>query len=172
MYKRQLLGWRDVPVNKDMPMSPRVRAKEPIIRQVFIGRGNDVIVQDALERKLYVIRKKASKAISKPVSYTHLDVYKRQGDLSGFIQALGRAYVQAFNRRHDRRGSLWEGRYRSTVLEPHPWLLRAMVWMDSHPLRSGLAEQAGAHPWTSAAHYLGQTTARCITCLLYTSRCV
>ena len=60
-----LLGWRDVPVNADMPMSPRVRAKEPIIRQVFIGRGNDVIVQEALERKLYVIRKKASKAISK-----------------------------------------------------------------------------------------------------------
>jgi len=60
-----LLGWRDVPVNADMPMSPRVRAKEPIIRQVFVGRGSDVIVQDALERKLYVIRKKTSKAISK-----------------------------------------------------------------------------------------------------------
>jgi glutamate synthase (NADPH/NADH) large chain/glutamate synthase (ferredoxin) len=59
-----LLGWRDVPVNLDMPMSPTVRAKEPVIRQVFIGRGNDVIVQDALERKLYVIRKTASAAIS------------------------------------------------------------------------------------------------------------
>ncbi len=58
-----LLGWRDVPVNLDMPMSPTVRAKEPLIRQVFIGRGNDVIVQDALERKLYVIRKTASAAI-------------------------------------------------------------------------------------------------------------
>ncbi|MDO8276524.1 MAG: glutamate synthase subunit alpha, partial [Burkholderiaceae bacterium] len=58
-----LLGWRDVPVNRDMPMSPNVRAKEPILRQVFIGRGNDVIVQDALERKLYVIRKTASAAI-------------------------------------------------------------------------------------------------------------
>ncbi|MDO5693371.1 MAG: glutamate synthase-related protein [Pseudomonadota bacterium] len=55
-----LLGWRDVPVNRDMPMSPAVRAKEPVIRQVFIGRGADVIVQDALERKLYVIRKTAS----------------------------------------------------------------------------------------------------------------
>ena len=55
-----LLGWRDVPVNKDMPMSPAVRKTEPILRQVFIGRGNDVIVQDALERKLYVIRKTAS----------------------------------------------------------------------------------------------------------------
>jgi glutamate synthase (NADPH/NADH) large chain/glutamate synthase (ferredoxin) len=58
-----LLGWRDVPVNREMPMSPTVRAKEPVLRQIFIGRGNDVIVQDALERKLYVIRKTASAAI-------------------------------------------------------------------------------------------------------------
>jgi len=55
-----LLGWRDVPVNKAMPMSPTVREKEPVLRQVFIGRGSNVIVQDALERKLYVIRKTAS----------------------------------------------------------------------------------------------------------------
>ena len=60
-----LLGWRDVPVNRDMPMSPTVRIKEPVLRQVFIGRGNDVIVQDALERKLYVIRKTASAAIQR-----------------------------------------------------------------------------------------------------------
>jgi len=44
-------------------MSPTVRAKEPVIRQVFIGRGPDIIVPDALERKLYVIRKRASSAI-------------------------------------------------------------------------------------------------------------
>ncbi|NKE66473.1 glutamate synthase subunit alpha [Ramlibacter sp. RBP-2] len=58
-----LLGWRDVPVDREMPMSPAVRSKEPILRQIFIGRGADVIVQDALERKLYVIRKTASAAI-------------------------------------------------------------------------------------------------------------
>ena len=58
-----LLGWRDVPVDTDMPMSPAVRAKEPVIRQVFIGRGPDVMVTDALERKLYVIRKLASHKI-------------------------------------------------------------------------------------------------------------
>ncbi len=60
-----LLGWRDVPVDAAMPMSPAVRAKEPVIRQVFIGRGPDVMVTDALERKLYVIRKMASHAIQK-----------------------------------------------------------------------------------------------------------
>ena len=69
-----LLGWRDVPVDKDMPMSPTVRKTEPVIRQVFIGRGADVIVPDALERKLYVIRKTASAAIMK-LKLTHSREY-------------------------------------------------------------------------------------------------
>ena len=51
-----VLGWRDVPVDKTMPMSPAVRETEPVIRQIFIGRGRDIMTTDALERKLYVIR--------------------------------------------------------------------------------------------------------------------
>src|SRR5881396_1047891 len=69
-----LLGWRDVPVDRAMPMSPAVRAKEPVIRQIFIGRGPDVIVPDALERKLYVIRKTASAAIQ-ALKLTHSREY-------------------------------------------------------------------------------------------------
>ena len=69
-----LLGWRDVPVDRDMPMSPAVREKEPILKQVFIGRGPDVIVPDALERKLYVIRKTASSAIQ-ALGLTHSREY-------------------------------------------------------------------------------------------------
>jgi glutamate synthase (NADPH) large chain len=69
-----LLGWRDVPVNRDMPMSPAVRTKEPVIRQIFIGRGADVIVPDALERKLYVIRKTAAASIQR-LQLTHSREY-------------------------------------------------------------------------------------------------
>ncbi len=58
-----ILGWRDVPVDTDMPMSPNVRQSEPVIRQIFIGRGREIMTTDALERKLYVIRKSASHAI-------------------------------------------------------------------------------------------------------------
>jgi glutamate synthase (NADPH/NADH) large chain len=58
-----LLGWRDVPVNRDMPMSPLVKESEPLIRQVFVGQGPDVMVQDAFERKLYVIRKRAAHSV-------------------------------------------------------------------------------------------------------------
>jgi glutamate synthase (NADPH) large chain len=60
-----VLGWRDVPVDRDMPMSPLVRDREPVIRQIFIGRGADVMVPDTLERKLYIIRKTASHKIQK-----------------------------------------------------------------------------------------------------------
>ncbi|HKX41354.1 MAG TPA: glutamate synthase-related protein, partial [Burkholderiaceae bacterium] len=69
-----VLGWRDVPVDAEMPMSPTVRSKEPVIQQIFIGRGPDVIVPDALERKLYVIRKTASSAIQ-ALKLTHSREY-------------------------------------------------------------------------------------------------
>ncbi|MDE2077582.1 MAG: glutamate synthase subunit alpha [Burkholderiales bacterium] len=69
-----LLGWRDVPVDRDMPMSPLVREKEPVIRQVFIARGPDILVPDALERKLYVIRKTASSKIQS-LNLTHGSEY-------------------------------------------------------------------------------------------------
>ncbi|MBW7901152.1 MAG: glutamate synthase large subunit [Rhodocyclaceae bacterium] len=58
-----VLGWRDVPVSSAMPMSPTVKKVEPVIRQIFVGRGPDVFVTDALERKLYVIRRHSGNAI-------------------------------------------------------------------------------------------------------------
>ncbi|WP_295352013.1 glutamate synthase-related protein [uncultured Succinivibrio sp.] len=59
-----ILGWRDVPISKDIPMSPVVRQKEPVIRQIFVGHSPDILVTDALERKLYIIRKSSSIAIA------------------------------------------------------------------------------------------------------------
>ena len=58
-----VLAWRDVPINREMPMSPTVRAQEPVIRQIFVGRGDDVMVPEALERKLYIARRRAANAI-------------------------------------------------------------------------------------------------------------
>ena len=57
-----LLGWRDVPVDSS-DLGESVRKIEPVIRQVFIGRGAAVMVTDALERKLYIIRKSSGHAI-------------------------------------------------------------------------------------------------------------
>ena len=57
-----LIGWRDVPCDNS-GLGDSVRKIEPVIRQVFIGRGKDVTVTDALERKLYIIRKSSGHAI-------------------------------------------------------------------------------------------------------------
>ncbi|HTF14693.1 MAG TPA: glutamate synthase large subunit [Burkholderiales bacterium] len=57
-----LLGWRDVPVDNSDLAEPAKRI-EPVMRQVFIGRGKKLTVTDALERKLYIIRKSAGHAI-------------------------------------------------------------------------------------------------------------
>ena len=57
-----LLGWRDVP-RDNSGLGESVKKIEPVIRQVFIGRGRGVTVTDALERKLYIIRKSSGHAI-------------------------------------------------------------------------------------------------------------
>src|SRR5919199_162269 len=59
---QHLLGWRDVPVDNSDLAEP-AKKLEPVIRQVFIGRGRRVTVTDALERKLYIIRKSSGHAI-------------------------------------------------------------------------------------------------------------
>ena len=59
-----LLGWRDVPLNTGV-LGPTVRKTVPVIRQVFVGRGDSTPDQDALERKLYVIRQRTAHGVSK-----------------------------------------------------------------------------------------------------------
>jgi len=71
------------------------------------------------------------------------------------MQALGRSHVRYFNDRHQRSGTLWEGRYRSTLVQPDRHLLDCMVYLDLHPVRLGLAAEPGAYRWSSHAHYAG-----------------
>ena len=83
--------------------------------------------------------------------------------LPQMMQAVGRRYVQHFNRRHARTGTLWEGRYRSTVLEPERCLLPCMVYLDLNPVRAGLVAQPADYAWSSHAHWLGRRTDRLLT---------
>ncbi|PJI98966.1 putative transposase [Acidovorax sp. 69] len=83
--------------------------------------------------------------------------------LPQMMQAVGRRYVQYFNRRHARTGTLWEGRYRSTVLQPERYLLPCMVYLDLNPVRAGLVVHAVDYPWSSHAHWRGVRNDRLLT---------
>lgn len=75
--------------------------------------------------------------------------------LSRTVQSLGRNYVARFNRRHARSGTLWDGRFRSSVLEARSWLLAGMVYVETLPVVHRLAAQPEDWPWSSAAAHLG-----------------
>ncbi len=83
--------------------------------------------------------------------------------LPQMLQAMGRRYVRYFNDVQGRTGTLWDGRYRSTVLQPELYLLPCMVAMDLNPVRAGLTSAAGDYPWSSHGHYIGRQVDRLLT---------
>lgn len=76
------------------------------------------------------------------------------------MQAVGRRYVRYFNDLHGRTGTLWEGRYRSTLVQTERYLLACMVYMDLNPVRAGMVVEARQHLWSSHRHYIGQVSDR------------
>jgi putative transposase len=81
---------------------------------------------------------------------------QRADSLSQTMQTLGRRYVAAFNRRHGRSGTLWEGRFRATVVESERYFLDALLYVELAPERAGVAAAAADWNWSSIAHHLGR----------------
>ncbi|MGI4813981.1 MAG: transposase [Janthinobacterium lividum] len=79
------------------------------------------------------------------------------------IQALGRRYVAHFNRRHQRAGKLWNGRYRATVLEADRYFLACSRFVETAPVGAGHAPDSEIWRWSSYAHHVGMTVDPVIT---------
>jgi putative transposase len=83
-------------------------------------------------------------------NHVHLLVTPRQPKgVPLMMQALGRSYVRRFNQTHGRTGTLWEGRYRATLIQAERYLLACMVYIDLNPVRAGLVAQASDYAWSS-----------------------
>jgi putative transposase len=83
--------------------------------------------------------------------------------LPKMMQVLGQTYVRYFNRTQQRTGTLWEGRYKSTLIQSDRYLLACMAYIDLNPVRTGLVVQPQDYPWSSHSHYLGRRVDRLIT---------
>lgn len=75
--------------------------------------------------------------------------------LSRAMQSLGRRYVGWFNQRHQRRGTLWEGRFRTCVVDTEGYFLACQRYVELNPQRAGLASDLLSYRWSSLAHHLG-----------------
>lgn len=83
--------------------------------------------------------------------------------LPKMMQGVGRSYVQVFNKLHARTGTLWEGRYRSTLIQTDRYLLACMAYIDLNPVRAQMVTQPEEYEWSSFRHYAGHRTDRLIT---------
>lgn len=71
------------------------------------------------------------------------------GAVSRCMQALGRRYVAYFNHSYRRTGTLWEGRYKSCLVDSQSYLLTCYRYIELNPVRAAMVVTPGDYPWTS-----------------------
>ena len=72
-----------------------------------------------------------------------------ENGISQVMQSLGRSYVQYFNFRYRRSGTLWEGRYKATLLDSESYLLTCSRYIELNPVRAQMVKDPGEYPWSS-----------------------
>lgn len=72
------------------------------------------------------------------------------GSMARLMQSLGRQYVGQFNARHRRTGTLWEGRYKSCMVDTEDYVLRCYRYIDLNPVRAPMTDRAIDFVWSSA----------------------
>lgn len=73
------------------------------------------------------------------------------GSLSALMRDLGQRYVQYFNRRHARTGTLWEGRFRSCIVESERYVLACYRYIELNPVRARMVDHPSGYLWSSFA---------------------
>ena len=90
-------------------------------------------------------------------NHVHLLVTPDSADgISRLMQGIGRKYVKTINERHDRTGSLWDGRYKSTLVDTDEYLLACYRYIELNPVRAGLVSNPDQYPWSSYGFHVGR----------------
>lgn len=85
------------------------------------------------------------------------------GRLSAAMRRLGQRYVPTFNRKHGRTGTLWEGRFKSCLVDTERYLLIVHRYVELNPVRAALVVSAEDYRWSSVHASLGTTIDPIIT---------
>lgn len=112
----------------------------------FLAELGDLLKRHGVALHAYVLMPNHMHLLATPES---------KDSLSKLMQALGRRYVAWFNRRHARTGGLFEGRFRTSVIEAHRYLLACARYIELNPVRAGLVAAAESYRWSSLPHHLG-----------------
>jgi len=136
------------------------RAFVPGLSHHIAHRGNNrgEVFRDADDRKAFLsMLEKAASECSVAIhgyvlmtTHYHAQVTAFEADsLPRMTQSLGSKYVRYFNKRHQRTGTLWEGRYRASLItSPSHWF-NSLRYIELNPVRAGLVENPADYHWSS-----------------------
>ncbi len=88
----------------------------------------------------------------------HFHLLATPGDAQGLarmMQWIGRFYVPYFNQKQDRVGTLWQGRYKATVIDTDRYFMLCCRYIETNPVRAGLVALPGDYHWSSYLHHVG-----------------
>lgn len=144
-----------------MPRQPRLDL--PGVAQHVVQRGNNRLpcffTEADYRRYLINLHEAAQKhdcavhAYVLMTNHVHLLVTPRaSGNVSRMMQSLGRRYVGYINRTHQRTGTLWEGRYKSCLVDSERYVLACHRYIELNPVRAAMVPAPGAYRWSSHHH--------------------
>ena len=85
---------------------------------------------------------------------------KRNNGTSHMMQSIGRRYVRYFNRKYRRTGTLWEGRFRSGLVQSERYFMQCQKYIELNPVRAGMVKDPAEYRWSSYQfHALGKEIA-------------
>jgi len=117
--------------------------------QYYLRRLNEALIKHDCALHAYVLMTKHVHLLLTPINKT---------SIAKTIQTLGRYYVQYFNFTYGRTGTLWEGRYKASLVDTEHYLLTCYRYIELNPVRAQMVEHPADYPWSSYRHYaLGQT---------------
>jgi len=141
-----------------MPRRPRIRLADMTFHVIQRGnnRGRCFFVDEDYRRYLAYaaeqacLHRVAVHAYVLMTNHTHLLLTPATEDgVSEMMKALGQLYAQYVNRKYQRTGSLWEGRFHSCLVDSEAYLLTCYRYIESNPVRAGMVRNAGNYRWSS-----------------------
>ncbi len=155
-----------------MPRRPRLEIPNvPLhVTQRGVNRGAIFLGDDDRRHFLHLLRLAARENALAIHAYVLMDNHfhllissARPGALSCAMRNLGLCYVQAFNHKHHRSGTLWQGRFKSCLVDSERYVLAVYRYIELNPVRAALVDRPESYFWSSVHANLGLRTDDIVT---------
>ncbi len=147
-----------------MPRKPRVNLPGGYYHVMMRGNGGDNIFYSPTDRSRFLLLLQQGleryghriHAFCLMDNHVHLLIQVGAIPLSKIIQNVGFRYTRFINHRHKRLGHLFQGRFKSILVDADSYLLELARYIHLNPVRAGLCDRAEAYEWSSYGAYTGQ----------------